>query len=640
MEVNSIGKTLKKALPPTILSMVLLLVNLKFFGLSNIIIAIYMTLTFIRMRTYLIIENNIFKPLFIQLAIGVLASVASMGGLLEVLINFFGIIILVYLLTDEYNPDSYFPYLMAFVLLQMFPVKFDQISNRLLGIFVSYIIVYLALMIVSPKGEDNKIQELIKSGFENIHSQFKNLYYDDIDKVKSEQIELFDICRELNRFVYSGGRRKYYQIMIAFQHINNIIHDLKSSKEIIEENKKEFKRFYKLFKYLENNFKDYKLCAERLEEFEKEFKFHNKNLTFYTSLVLRYLSESIEHLNYHRFNLRKFLNFKNNKDYFQVYSKYNLKLNEFKLRFAIRMSVIVTLAFFVIRRFSLPKGYWLPMTVFILALPFYEDSKARVYARFRGTILGVIVAFLLFSVFKGQEMHFVIILVTTFFMYAFKDYATMSIYVTCYALAITTISMSDGEAVILRLLYTGIAAIVVLFANKFILPNKNHVELINMVKKLIDLDKVMITKVREALEKDFDEMELRRIIYSSYLISGRIHMHTNPSDKKEDKEIKKFMLSNSEFTTSIINYAVILSNSNKGALDYEYINEGISLIEEKLRSFTEEFFYKSNYIGSFCKNIQLINREDNYKNYCLIKCVDRVYNLEKNLNILKRTIIN
>ncbi|HAT4156921.1 Inner membrane protein YccS [Clostridium perfringens] len=640
MEVNSIGKTLKKALPPTILSMVLLLVNLKFFGLSNIIIAIYMTLTFIRMRTYLIIENNIFKPLFIQLAIGVLASVASMGGLLEVLINFFGIIILVYLLTDEYNPDSYFPYLMAFVLLQMFPVKFDQISNRLLGIFVSYIIVYLALMIVSPKGEDNKIQELIKSGFENIHSQFKNLYYDDIDKVKSEQIELFDICRELNRFVYSGGRRKYYQIMIAFQHINNIIHDLKSSKEIIEENKKEFKRFYKLFKYLENNFKDYKLCAERLEEFEKEFKFHNKNLTFYTSLVLRYLSESIEHLNYHRFNLRKFLNFKNNKDYFQVYSKYNLKLNEFKLRFAIRMSVIVTLAFFVIRRFSLPKGYWLPMTVFILALPFYEDSKARVYARFRGTILGVIVAFLLFSVFKGQEMHFVIILVTTFFMYAFKDYATMSIYVTCYALAITTISMSDGEAVILRLLYTGIAAIVVLFANKFILPNKNHVELINMVKKLIDLDKVMITKAREALEKDFDEMELRRIIYSSYLISGRIHMHTNPSDKKEDKEIKKFMLSNSEFTTSIINYAVILSNSNKGALDYEYINEGISLIEEKLRSFTEEFFYKSNYIGSFCKNIQLINREDNYKNYCLIKCVDRVYNLEKNLNILKRTIIN
>ena len=90
----------------------------------------------------------------------------------------------------------------------------------------------------------------------------------------------------------------------------------------------------------------------------------------------------------------------------------------------------------------------------------------------------------------------------------------------------------------------------------------------------------------------------------------------------------------------MINFAVDLSNSNKRAFDYEYINEGISLIEEKLRSFKEQFFYNPNYIGSFCKNIQLIDQEDNYKNYCLIKCVDRVYNLEKNLNALKRTIIN
>ena len=93
--------------------------------------------------------------------------------------------------------------------------------------------------------------------------------------------------------------------------------------------------------------------------------------------------------------------------------------------------------------------------------------------------------------------------------------------------------MSDGEAVILRLLYTGISCYSSIISNKFILPNKNHVELINMVKRLIDLDKVMITEVREkTLEKDFDEMELRRIIYSSYLISGRIQMHTNPSDER------------------------------------------------------------------------------------------------------------
>lgn len=620
--------------------MLLLIINLKFFGSSNIIVSTYMTLTFIRMRTYLIIEKNVFKPLFIHLPIGILASIASMGGIGEVLINFFGIILLVYLLTDDYNPNSYFPYLMAFVLLQMFPVTFKEIPTRLCGIFISYIIVYLALIIVSPKGDDTKIEALIRNGFDNIYSQFKDLYNENITGVKKGQVELFDICRELNRFVYLGGRRKYYQIMVAFQHINNLIHDLKSSEEMIRDNKKEFKKFYKIFKYLRDNFKDYELCHRKLDEFQKEFKFHNKNLTFYTELVLKYLSEAIEHLNLHRFNLKRFLDFKENKEYFQVYSKYNFKLNEFKFRFAIRMAIIVTFSFFIVRIFSLPKGYWLPMTVFILALPFYEDSKARVYDRFRGTILGVILAFVLFSIFKGYEMHFVIILISTFFMYAFKDYATMSIYITCYALAITTISMRDGEAVTLRLAYTAIAALIVLFANKFILPNKNRVEFINMIKRLITLDKIMICKVKGVLKDDFNEMELRRIIYSSYLISGRIQMHNDSKDKREDEELKKFMLANSEFTTSIINYVAVLYNSRKDSLDYDYINEGIRIMEEKLSSFNKNFLEDYDMVGESCSNIQLIKHENNYKNYCLIKCVDRVYGIEKGLNALKSLINN
>lgn len=640
MNFESIRSSFKIALPPTILSILLLLINLKFFGLSNIIIATYMTLTFIRMRSYLIIEKNVVKPLFIHIFIGILASIASIGGLVEVVINFLGIIILVYLLTDEYNPDSYFPYLMAFVLLQMFPVKLNQISNRLLGIFISYIIVYITLIIISPKGEDNKIESLIKEGFYNIHYQFKCLYENELNNIKCYQVNLFDICRELNRFVYSGGRRKYYQIIVAFQHLNNLIHDLKNSEEAIKENRKELKNLYKLFTYLGKNFKRSDICSRKIESLEKELKFYNKNITFYTTLLLKYLTESIEHLNFHRFNLKRFLDFNNNKEYFQVYSKYNLKLNQFKFRFAIRMSIIVTFSFFIIRKFSLPKGYWLPMTIFILALPFYEDSKKRVYARFRGTILGVIVAFLLFSIFKSYQMHFIIILITTFFMYAFKDYATMSIYVTCYALAITTISMGDGEAVLLRLLYTAIAAVVVLFANKFILPNKNYVELINMIKRLIDLDIVMVRKVRESLDKNFDEMELRRIIYSSYLISGRIQMHINPKDEDEGKEIKQFMLTNSEFTTSIINYAVVISNSKKDLLDYEYINEGIKIIEKRLEKFKNEFSYNTEYIGESCENIELIEHKNNYKNYCLLKCIDRVYELENNLNSLKKIIIN
>ena len=160
-----------------------------------------------------------------------------------------------------------------------------------------------------------------------------------------------------------------------------------------------------------------------------------------------------------------------------------------------------------------------------------------------------------------------------------------------------------------------------------------------MIKRLITLDKIMIGKVKGALKDDFNEMELRRIIYSSYLISGRIQMHNDSKDKREYEELKKFMLANSEFTTSIINYVVVLYNSRKDSLDYDYINEGIRIIEEKLSSFNKSFPEGYNIVGESCRNIQLIKHKNNYKNYCLIKCVDRLYGIEKGLNSLK-TLIN
>lgn len=56
-----------------------------------------MTLTFVRMRNYSIIEKNEFSPLFLHLAIGIFASLVSRGVWSEAFINFFGIIVLVYL---------------------------------------------------------------------------------------------------------------------------------------------------------------------------------------------------------------------------------------------------------------------------------------------------------------------------------------------------------------------------------------------------------------------------------------------------------------------------------------------------------------------------------------------------------------
>lgn len=648
LEINNLKKVLKRALPPTIVSSLILFINVKFFGMRNVIIAPYMALTFVRMRNYAIVEKNEFSPLFLHLIIGIFASLVSRGIWSEAFINLFGIIILVYLLTDEYNPNSYFPYLMAFVFLQVFPIEPSEMPKRILAIITSYLIVYVALRIVSPKGEVSKIESLINAGFDEIISQIDFLIQENGSEVKENQFKLFNIVKELNRLVYLGNKHKYYQFIVAFQQIINIIDDFSSS-SMIKDNKKCYKNMKELFVFIKNNLNDITGCEREIYSFRKNSKFNNANLKKYVDLIMDYLLEAIKHMNCKKFSLRKFLNFNNKKDkeYFEVYSKYNYKLNQFKLRFATRISILITLSFLVVRLFHLEKGYWLPMTIFLLEVPFYSDSKKRVWNRFRGTAMGTVVALILFAIFKTPLEHVIIIIIATFFKYTFKNYGIMSIYITCYALGISTMTMNEGAAGFYRLGYTGIAAILVLFANKFIFPNKNHSELNRMIRRLVELDNVMINKCLDLLngvkyDVKNEEIDIRRIIYSSYLISSRLQMHNDSVDDILCEDLKKFMVENSEFLASITSYCIVLNNSNfdNNKEDYSLALNGVNILKEigaRLK-YNDSFDRQFEVLNDEIKSFRSLSYKDNYKNYSIMKTLDKLLGVKSILNNIYKEI--
>ena len=188
MNMEQIKSKLKVALPPALVSTIILFINLYFFGLNNIIIAPYMTLTFIRLKSNAAIEKNIIRPLVIHLIIGFLASIASEAVYSAFIINLLGVGILAYFLTDEYDPSSYFPYLMAFVFLQIFPTHFDKIPMRLLSITIAYVVVIIALMIFAPKGVYTKITKLIENGFNNVSQQLKDVLDGNKENIKNQKV--------------------------------------------------------------------------------------------------------------------------------------------------------------------------------------------------------------------------------------------------------------------------------------------------------------------------------------------------------------------------------------------------------------------------------------------------------------------
>lgn len=633
---------IKVSLLPSIISLIIFFTNYKFFGLPNVIIAPYMTLTFIRMKGYLTIEKNPIKPLFIHLIIGVVATIASLGWIHSLIIDFVATIILTYLLTDEYNPSSYFPYLMAFVFLQLFPAGYNEIPIRLLAIVYSYVIIFIALKIFAPKMVTSKIRLLIREGYTNIAKQTELLSKGNFSEVEDFQFKLFDICKELNRLIYSGGKNKYYPFIIFFQHINNILGDLYDLRYITNSNKDYLKNLSNLFSNIhnlcENNKQD--LISDEVLNFLNNNKFEDKDLNHYFTFILDYLVKgSIKVYNEKDSIIKTYFDFRENKEYFKNLNKYKFSLNEFKLRFSLRMGILLSVTFSFVRWSGLEKSYWIPMTVFLLTLPFYEDSKKRVKERFFGTLIGIVLASILFSIFRTHELHMLILIVSTFLMYSFiADYGIMTIYITCYALAISTLTIGSTEAILLRILYTIAALLIVLFANRFIFRTKNYIELKNMIDRLIVLDEEMIKEFKNILNNDINREKLQLLVYSSYLVSGKLQMHNNPkSTAIEDTKIRSFIFNNNRFTTLLSHLCVILYDTKK-KIDVEYINECIHILEDIISNMKNLNNSSEINQNKVCKNISIINHQKDYFNIQMINCLSKAKESSDSLEDLMKTI--
>ncbi|MCA5962661.1 FUSC family protein [Blautia sp. RD014234] len=64
------------------------------------------------------------------------------------------------------------------------------------------------------------------------------------------------------------------------------------------------------------------------------------------------------------------------------------------MRFALRLSLVLSLSFLICRLLDISHSYWLPLNAFLLVQPMYEESTRRLKNRVIGTFLGSTFVFL------------------------------------------------------------------------------------------------------------------------------------------------------------------------------------------------------------------------------------------------------
>lgn len=198
-----------------------------------------------------------------------------------------------------------------------------------------------------------------------------------------------------------------------------------------------------------------------------------------------------------------------------------LLLNEYRVRFALRLSSV--LAFTALVAYFIPDqySYWLPLNAIFMVHPIYEQSITQMNGRIMGTLVGSLLALFLFHAFPYSWMHLVGFAAGSFLFYAWSPAKwSRNIWTAVYATSLVSLSMGVDSTVITRVAYILTASVVSTVFNRFVFSMNDRSQYINTLQSLAHLSSQLLERLTV---KELHDVELGAIIYSS----GQLHYMQN-----------------------------------------------------------------------------------------------------------------
>ena len=161
----------------------------------------------------------------------------------------------------------------------------------------------------------------------------------------------------------------------------------------------------------------------------------------------------------------------------------------FEMRFAMRLSMVMTVSCGLSFLLPVTRSYWIPLNAFLLIQPSYEDSRYRMKTRPIGTLIGCCIQFLVYPLLPGLGGQIAFSLVMIALMYcAAPGTWNQPIFSTCYALTLTAMTLDQNIAITLRLLYLAAAVAIVFIVNSFFFPMRRETQFRYNFKALFRLN--------------------------------------------------------------------------------------------------------------------------------------------------------
>lgn len=560
------------------------------FGVKNIMIAFPIALTStvmgrqnFQVKTF----SKAIKIIIIDLVIVLTAYLSSINIWIGIPINLVAIFLIMYTIVSPYDLTFYKPFIMLYVFTQYAQVSLAELPFRILSVIFGVLVV-VGASFVNRVNERSILGKSVQEAFTLINNQLEKILIGEFDNVIEDKCS--KIMRDIAYKVYITRHRKYlttnlgkvqFKIFIVVEYLNlymiHIYDEVKSSiisKEYIGDLKEIIENIIELCK---DNV-DIQVLQENIELFIKNQSM-DKNYHFEISLILENFIESIKELRLigKRGSNKVYKDWaRADIDKTRVTFKEYFKPNTIRFKFAIRMAITLTIALSIGEFLGFYKIIWAVITIMSIMQPYYEDTIKKARDRVLGNVFGILFTGILINVVNSRAITLIILVVSLYLIYAFKEYYKISLFAAISSICIASLTENINVLIFYRIIYVLIGVVVVAIANRFIFPYRLKDGVEQLIEKIARLNKIIIEDSMEFLQRNKPIHEIRDLVIHSTLLCQKLYMRNL---QYNDEEINRFIDINNKYVIEV-GYKVLIAYSKSQQVKKESIGEILELYRE------------------------------------------------------------
>lgn len=595
MDKKKIGKAILFAC----ITVILMLFYKNVLGKENSIMGLVIGMTgyaFIRMdlTSYPVYKSIIFIVLNIYLAIS--SYFSFIDPTLGLFINTINLFSISFVYMREFKSMISYLFLLTYIFMWESPTSLENLPKRLIGIVLGIVIVIVINIIFNKNKFKKSSKKIILGVIEKLENEVSNLLDETYIPKENRQVNkdlrklmiLIDE-RNSNALVSNNKDNIYFNIVFILERLNTLIYSI--DKRIANKNlRRDYLEILKddliLIKnslgngnYLEDDNKKFKELAEKYKSHSSDRKLLRESIE-----LIRMLKIIVNHVNKHKQNsLNKIYESKRNFSEL-IKSKSSWGLRHLGISYSFKLALTVSLAMYIVEIFHLPQGKWIVTTIFVLIQPYEEETIAKAKKRFKGTLLGVLIYLIIYTILLKYIPIVMLMIILLFLYFMFTDYDKK---VVCTALLVLSLQGQTGAVLlpaVYRFSYIFIGGIIALIVNKYFFPYSKCNITQDLKDRYVELTENLIEELRKVINQDgFNNDNVFRLMLNCSFLEAKLI-----SDEKfeNNESFKVFIRKRSDIIRKmrlfilLVHYSKWNVSTTEFVIDKIYLNNFIDKIEK------------------------------------------------------------